>query len=88
MKKLIRDWDELKQIPSESETHVLEVGDCNGWLHAKEEKPYNNKLDYLKQIKNQDVYLSTHTFYKEKCEYSTEVLKSCGFDVELVGWDE
>lgn len=88
MNKYIKDWNELKQIPQESETHILEVGECNGWLYAKEECSYNEKVDYLKQVKHLDVYLSTHAFYGSNYQYSTKILKACGFDVELANWDE
>lgn len=88
MSKYIKDWDELKQIPNESETHILEIDDCNGWLHTKDEKPYNSKVDFFQQIKHQDVYLSTHTFYGRNYKNSTKMLQACGFDVELANWDE
>ena len=82
---LIRNWEELSKISNESKTHILEVNveDCNGWLRAKDPKPYNPKLDYMEQLKNTDVYLSTHTFYGHEYKNSTKVLKACGFDVEI-----
>lgn len=88
MKKFIKDWDELKQIPQESKTHTLEIGDCNAWLYAKDERPYNRKINYLAQVKHQDVYLSTHTFYGNNYRQSTKILQACGFDVELANWDQ
>ena len=87
MSRFIKDWDELRQIPNESETHILEVGECNAYLKAKDRYPYNNKIDYMEQIKHLDVYLSTHTFYGCSYEHSTKVLQTCGFDVELANWD-
>lgn len=37
--------------------HILEVNveNCNGWLKAKDPKPYNRKLSYMRQIIHQDV---------------------------------
>ena len=35
MTTLIKDWDDLRNIPNESATHILEVDDYNGWLKAK-----------------------------------------------------
>lgn len=87
MAKLIKDWKELAQIPNESDTHILEVNDCNAWLTAKKEEPYNEEVEYLDQVKHLDVYLSTHTFYGSTYENSTKILQACGFDVELANWD-
>lgn len=88
MSKPIRNWKELREIPNESATHFLLVKEDSAWLKAKEEKEYNPKKDYLKQIEHLDVYLTTHSFNKEYYQYSTEILKKCGFDVELVNCDE
>lgn len=87
---LIRNWEELSKISNESETHTLEIDSecCCGWLRAKNPKPYNCELDYMEQLKNLDVYLSTHTFYGSTYEFSTRVLKTCGFDVEIDNWDK
>ena len=87
---LIKDWDELSKIPNESDTHILEVDTHmgSGWLKAKERKEYDSNIEYLDQVKNLDVYLSTHTFYGSTYEFSTKVLKACGFDVELENWDK
>lgn len=81
MANLITTWEELSRVP-DSEAHRLEVNpkSCNGWVVAK--KPSGSKFsDTMK-------YLSTHTFYGEKCEYSTRLLQSCGFDVEIDNWDK
>ena len=71
-------------------THILEV-DVNmgsGWLRAKNPKPYNPNLSYMKQVKNLSIYLSTHTFYDSTYKWSTRILKTCGFDVEIDNWDK
>ena len=87
---LIKDWEELSKIPNESATHRLEIDveGCNGWLIAKNPKPYKKKLSFMRQIQNQDVYLSTHTFYGLNYKYSTKILRACGFDVEIDNWDK
>lgn len=87
---LIRNWEELSKIPNESKTHRLEVDvrNCNGWLIAKNPMPYNEKISYIGQIQYLDVYLSTHTFYGSNYKRSTEILKACGFDVEIDNWDK
>lgn len=85
MRQLIRDWEELSKITNESSTHILEVNleECNGWLKAKNPKPYKSKLSYMRQLPNLDVYLSTHTFYGHEYKQSNKILHACGFDVEL-----
>jgi len=90
MRKFIKDWQELSEIPNESKTHILEIDveGCNGWLKAKDPKPYNKKLSYMRQIHHMDVYLSTHTFYGSQYNHSSKVLRSCGFDVQLDNWDK
>ena len=90
MRKLIRDWEELAAIQNESKTHVLtvDVDGGNGWLAAKNEKPYDSKKSFRRQIQNLDVYLSTHTFYGSNYKSSSKKLRACGFDVELENWDK
>ena len=87
---LIKDWEELSKIPNESPTHILEVDVKHGfgWLLSKDPKPYTHKLSYMRQIKHQDIYLSTHTFYGTQYQHSTKLLKACGFDVEIDNWDK
>lgn len=88
MSTLIKSWDDLKKILQESDTHILEIKEYSGWLRAKDEKDYNPEIDYMEQIKHLDVYLHTHTFYEDNCEFYTKVLQICGFDVELVNYDD
>ena len=87
---LIKHWEELSKIPNESATHILEVNveECNAWLMSKFPKPYKRKLSFMRQIKHQDVYLSTHTFYGTHYKQSTKILKACGFNVEIDNWDK
>lgn len=90
MSKLVRDWEELSKISNESKTHILEIDleKGNGWLKAKNPKPYNVKRSYMRQAQHLDHYLSTHTFYGSQYKWSTKILKACGFDVELDNWDK
>lgn len=90
MSQLIINWEELSKIPNESKTHILEIDTemCCGWLKAKNEKPYNPHLSYMRQAHHIDHYLSTHTFYDGQYKWSTKILKVCGFDVEIANWDE
>jgi len=89
MSQLIRNWEELSKIPSESATHILEVDveSCCGWLIAKNPKPYKRKYNYMRQAHHLDHYLSTHTFYGHQHKFSTKLLRVCGFDVEIYNWD-
>ena len=87
---LVKNWEELSKIPNESKTHILKVDvkDCCGWLISKDPKPYKENLSYMRNLPHLDVYLSTHTFYGNKYENSTKLLKACGFDVEIDNWDK
>ena len=76
MTKLISSWEELAEVP-DSDTHVLKIGDCNGWILRKG-KPEDDFGHYL----------STHTFYGSEYRRSTALLQSCGFDVEIDNWDK
>jgi hypothetical protein len=78
MPKLIKTWKELKEC--KSDTHVLEIEDCCGWIRPKKDLAFTGWEGHH--------YLSTHTFYGLNYKYSTELLQSCGFDVELVNWDD
>jgi hypothetical protein len=72
----IENWDELAELP-ESDTHRLEISteNCNGWIIDKRNPNAHGH------------YLSTHTFYGENHECSTELLRQCGFNVTLANWD-
>lgn len=78
MTTLIKSWAELSSVP-ESKTHKLDIGEHNGWIITK-----NPKSDKFSDRKK---YLSTHTFYGSSFRYSTKLLQSCGFDVEIANWD-
>ena len=87
---LIKNWEELSNIPNESAIHILEVNvdKCNAWLLSKFPLPDKRKLSFMRQIKHKDIYLSTHSFYGSGYKCSTKILKACGFDVELDNWDK
>jgi hypothetical protein len=89
MSVFIKDWEDLNNIPKESKTHILEIDMRMGcaWLRTKDPKPLNHKLSMMRQIKHQDVYLSTHTFYGKSYKHYEKLLHACGFDVTLANWD-
>ena len=70
----------------ESDKYRIEVDEdgCSGWIVPKEETEETRGDKYLEHHK----YLSTHTFYKEgnTYQYYTKLLRSFGFNVELVGY--
>ena len=74
--KQIHNWEELAQLEP-SATHYLEIDlelGC-GRLRSSDGQ--------------YESYLSTHTFYGYGVmEYISEKLQSCGFNVELIGWDK
>lgn len=76
--KFIRNWKELAEVP-ESDTHYLEIGDHNGWIHKK--SPSDDEPHRWPE------YLSTHTFYGNQYQQSTKRLQACGFNVQLADWD-
>lgn len=74
--RMVRHWADLAALP-ESETHRLEieVENCNGWI---KDKRAPESLGH---------YLSTHTFYGLNHEYSTRLLRKCGWNVTCANWD-
>lgn len=86
--KFIRNWKGLSEIPNESATHILEVEKCCGRLKLKGERKYVIGEDFWGQVLTIGHYLSTHTFYGSKHEFSTQLLQKCGFNVVLANWDE
>ena len=74
-KQLIKDWNDL--VGLENDKYILEINTdmgC-GWIRSKS--------DY-----SSVTYLSTHTFYGSKYRFSTELLNSYGFNVEIDNWDK
>lgn len=78
-KKIIKNWDELRKLKP-SKTHELEI-EKNGedecldlfWIVPKNK----NSLE-------PEHYLSSHAFtYQKATEEANEILKQCGFNVEL-----
>lgn len=74
--KQIHNWEELAELEP-STTHYLEIDLESGCGRIR-----NFDGQY-------ESYLSTHTFYGYGVmEYISEKLQSCGFDVEIIGWDK
>lgn len=71
--RFIKDFEELATV-EDSETHKLVIENCSGWIVSK-------------ATGENEHYLSTHTFYGEKHDYSNSLLQNCGFNVELSNWD-
>jgi hypothetical protein len=81
---LIKDWEELRNIPNKSNTHILKVDKYSGSLEPIGEFNYKNYH-----------YLSTHTFYGMRNGQgynsfvdSTFTLQKCGFNVVIDNWDK
>ena len=74
MSKIIKNWEDLDGLWSK--THHIVVNHYNecGWIVPDDE----DKNSY---------YLSTHTFAKKLYKGYEELLRSCGFDIEIVPWD-
>ncbi|MCP4528482.1 MAG: hypothetical protein GY833_21600 [Aestuariibacter sp.] len=69
----VMNWEQLAQLP-DSATHTIEVDRFSGWVV--------NKVTGEKQH-----YLSTHTFYENERAHRTQLLRSCGFDIEICAPD-
>lgn len=82
--KQIHSWQELAELePSKTHKIEVEVDEDDSDFNCYWIVPIN------KNDKFQDIYLSTHTFYGgEITESYNKILKRCGFDVELIGWDK
>jgi hypothetical protein len=79
MTRIIRDWDEL--VGLESETHYLEIDLRYGSGHI---------VNKDKQAEREYNYLSTHTFYGgnvDSYKESTRRLREKGFDIIIDNWD-
>lgn len=74
MTKIAKGWLDLAGL--ESEHYYIEVNHYYGcgWIKAKDEAM-------------PDHYLTTHTFYGSNYKFYEQLLRSCGFNVELVSWD-
>jgi len=80
MAKLITNWKELNACAEMPNTHYLKIDEDgeNGYICTKDNT--DTRTDTRKY------YLSTHTFYERNHKFSTELLKECGFDIELQSW--
>ena len=83
MSRLIKSWEELDGLESENYKVDVDLDMCSGYIVPKieTEETEENYFDH-------HAYLSTHTFYGSLYKYSTELLQSFGFDVEIDNWDK
>ncbi len=97
MSKLIRNWKELSQVPANDKYRIIvNTVMCSGWIVPITDEPGQDDefichcSDSIptKEYFDNHVYLSTHTFYGSKYEYSTKLLQEHGFDVEIDNWDK
>lgn len=75
---LIKTWEELKDLKSDTHYLDIDLNMCNGWILPR----------YEKQDYENSFYLSTHTFYGSMHEISTKTLQSYGFNVVIDNWDK
>ena len=77
--KVIKNWKELSEVPPNDKYKIeVDLEFCNGWIRPiKETKETQD--NYFEHHK----YLSTHTFYSEEYEWSSKLLQSFGFNIEL-----
>lgn len=84
MPRLIKSWEELKDLESEHYKIEVELDNGCGWIVPKEETK-ETKDNYWEHHE----YLSTHTFYgRGQHKQYTKILQKFGFDVELDNWDK
>lgn len=76
--KIIRAWQDL--VGLESEHYKLEIDLDNGCGRIVPKVETEDSFMHTH-------YLSTHTFYGRHHEAATELLRECGFDVQLCSWD-
>lgn len=98
MTKLIKNWDELSQVPANDKYKIIVDRELlGGWIIPVWDEPCNGGKDfecfcdvlgYDRDFYDHHVYLSTHTFYGSQYQYSTRVLQEHGFDVEIDNWDK
>lgn len=81
MSKVVSCWEDLVGLESERYKLDINLEYYNGWIRPKVETK-ETKDNYFEHHK----YLSTHTFYESMCKYSTDLLRSFGFDVVLKSW--
>lgn len=99
MTKLIKNWEELAQVPSNDKYKIIVDEDmCCGWIvpicdEKDEENDYichceaRDKLTAKEYYANH-IYLSTHTFYGSMYQHSTKILQEHGFNVQIDNWDK
>ena len=97
MSKLIKNWEELAQVPANDKYRIVVNGYC-GWIvpitdevSPDEDQDFichcDNKMD-IQEYYTHHRYLSTHTFYGLNYRHSTKMFQECGFDIEIDNWDK
>lgn len=82
MAKLIRNWNELAQVPPTDKAKIVIDEDmCNGHIQPLDD---NEEIKFGENWE----YLSTHTFYGKHYNASTALLQKYGFDIEIDNWDK
>lgn len=81
LSKVVSCWEDLVGLESEHYKLDINLEYYSGWIKPKVETE-ETKNNYFEHHK----YLSTHTFYRSMCKYSTDLLRSFGFDIVLKSW--
>lgn len=77
---LIKNWEELSKVKSDTHFIEVEIENCCGYIRPMIEVPDEEYYDH-------NYYLTTHTFYGSQYFITTELLRKCGFNVQLLNWD-
>ena len=82
--QLIKNWSELAQVPANDKYKIVVDEDMgSAWI-----RPVKETEETEKNWFDHNQYLSTHTFYGDYCEWSTELLQRFGFDIIIDNWDK
>lgn len=83
--KFIKTWEELSKCTSETHELKVDLRYGNGFIISKDG---SKNIHISDDCITDRLYLSTHTFYGNKHEFSTKMLQQCGFNVILANWNE
>ena len=72
MTKIVKNWSDFVGLESDTYKLKIDLDIGNGWIIPKESFP--NKPTY---------YLSTHVFYDKSYKGYEQLLRKCGFDIEI-----
>lgn len=76
MSKIIRNWEELTDVESDSYYLDIDFNKKSGWIRPK------FKVDF-REFYCYNHYLDSNIFTTEMCDWATNILQSCGFDVTI-----